>query len=76
VPITRSVLGARPKIYARRESDLPIVRTITVDSDAALGTNQHDDAVQQACLSAKKAEQERLEAVFGKTRNSSDVQDF
>jgi hypothetical protein len=52
------------------------VLTITVSSDAALGTNQHDDAVDQACLRIKKAEQERLEKLFGKTRNSSDVQNY
>jgi hypothetical protein len=67
VPISRAVLGARPKIYARRESDPIQVLEVTVNDG---------ETVDEACLRIKKAAQAKLEEAFGKTRNSSDVQNY
>jgi len=65
MPITRSLLPSRPSARANtqlhRVSDPLVVRVITVASDAMLGTNEMDEAVQKACLIAKAAEQAKLE---------------
>ena len=62
---TRSLVRSTAQIH--RASEPSPVLEITI---------QPDETVDQACLRVKKAEQERLEATFGKPTRSTDVKDF
>ena len=61
MPKTNSIVQSKFQVNNNRVSDFLPVRVITIDSDAKLGTNAFDDAVQKAATEMKMKEQKEME---------------